>query len=157
MEIYLAQHGEAKSKEEDPHRPLNDQGHREVAAVAVALKRHDLRLSAIWHSGKLRASQTAAEFAEALEPADGVQEKSGLSPKDDPEPMAKIFGELDGPTMVVGHLPHLSRLASLMTVGDPDREIVRFRQGAVLCLRRTEDGWRVAWYLTPELARVVTA
>jgi phosphohistidine phosphatase len=157
MEVYLVQHGEAKSKEEDPHRPLTDRGREEVATVAVALKRHDLRLESIWHSGKLRASQTAAAFAEALEPADGVQEKSGLSPKDDPESIAKALDELEGPTMVVGHLPHLSRLTSLMTLGDPDREMARFRQGAVLCLARVDEGWRIVWYLTPELARIVTA
>jgi phosphohistidine phosphatase len=157
MQVYLVQHGEAMSKGDDPHRPLTEQGRRDVAHVAVALKRHELPLSAIWHSGKLRARQTAAAFAEALEPGEAVQEKSGLSPKDDPEPLAEVLGELEAPVMVVGHLPHLSRLASLMIVGDPDREIVRFRQGAVLCLAQTAEGWRVGWYLTPELARVVTA
>ncbi|MGH7549318.1 MAG: phosphohistidine phosphatase SixA [Gemmatimonadota bacterium] len=157
MEIYLVQHGEAKSEEEDNHRPLTDVGMSEVAAVAVALKRHDLRVSAIWHSGKLRAKQTAVEYAEALEPGDGVHEKAGLGPQDDPQRMAEALVGLDVPTMVVGHLPHLSRLVSLLTVDDPDREIVRFRQGGVLCLARTEGGWRIAWYLTPELAEVVTA
>lgn len=157
MEIYLVQHGEAMSSDEDAHRPLTDVGRSEVAAVAVALKRHGLRVSAIWHSGKLRAKQTAVEFAEALEPDDGVQEKPGLGPKDDPERMAEALRGLAVATMVVGHLPHLSRLASLLIVDDRDREVVRFRQGGVVCLARTEEGWRIAWYLTPELAEVVTA
>ncbi len=157
MEIYLVQHGEAKSRDEDSHRPLTDLGMSEVAAVAVALKRHGLRVSAIWHSGKLRAKQTAVEFAEALEPDDGVHEKAALAPRDDPERMAEALAGLDLPTMVVGHLPHLSRLASLLTIDDPNREIIRFRQGGALCLARTEEGWRIAWYLTPDLAEVVTA
>lgn len=157
MEIYLVQHGEAMSSDEDAHRPLTDVGRSEVAAVAVALKRHGPRVSAIWHSGKLRAKQTAVEFADALEPDDGVQEKAGLGPKDDPERMAEALRGLDVATMVVGHLPHLSRLASLLIVDDRDREVVHFRQGGVVCLARTEEGWRIAWYLTPELAEVVTA
>ena len=157
MEIYLAQHGEATPSDEDAHRPLTDVGRSEVAAVAVALKRHGLRVSAIWHSGKLRAKQTAVEFAEALEPDDGLHEKPGLGPNEDPERMAEALGGMDVPVMIVGHLPHLSRLASLLIVGDRDREVVRFRQGAVVCLARVEEGWRIAWYLTPELAEVVTA
>ncbi len=157
MEIYLVQHGEAKSEEEDSHRPLTEAGRSEVAAVAVALKRHALHVSAIWHSGKLRAKQTAVEFADALEPDDGIHEKPGIGPRDDPERMAETLGSLDVPTMVVGHLPYLSRLVSLLTVDDPDREIVRFHQGGVLCLGRTGEGWRIAWYLTPQLAEVVTA
>lgn len=157
MEIYLAQHGEAKSEEEDTHRPLTENGQLEVAAVALALKRHALRPGAIWHSGKLRAKQTAAAFAEALEPADGLQEKSGLNPRDDPERMAEAIGGLQTPVLVVGHLPHLGRLAALLVTGEPDKDIVRLRPGGVLCLARVDEGWRIAWYLTPELAKVVTA
>ncbi|MGH7565162.1 MAG: hypothetical protein ACREK5_12180 [Gemmatimonadota bacterium] len=71
--------------------------------------------------------------------------------------MAEAHGGIDLPTMGDGHLPHLSRLVSLLAVDDPDREIVRFRQGGALCFARTEEGWRIAWYLTPELAKVVTA
>ncbi len=54
--------------------------------------------------------------------------------------------------MLVGHLPHLSRLASLLLVGDPAREIVAFRMGAIVCLSREEGQWRLRWILVPELA-----
>jgi len=50
----------------------------------------------------------------------------------------------------VGHLPHLSRLTSLLLVGDPTREIVSFRMGAIVCLTREEEGWRLKWILTPD-------
>jgi phosphohistidine phosphatase len=55
--------------------------------------------------------------------------------------------------MLVGHLPHLSRLASALLLGDPGREIVRFRMGAIVCLVRAEGRWLLQWVLTPELAR----
>jgi len=157
VEIYLAQHGEAKSEQDDSRRPLTDRGRKEVAAVAIALNRHGLRLSAIWHSGKLRAKQTAAAFAEALEPDDGIEEKSGLDPRDDPQGMAEAIAGLEAPTLVVGHLPHLSRLASLLVAGDSHTDIIRFRQGGVLCLARADEGWRIAWYVTPQLAEGLTA
>lgn len=155
MEIYLVQHGEAKSEADDPERPLTERGRRDAAAVATVLKGYRLPLSAIWHSGKLRARQTAAVLGDLLEPGGGVRERSGLAPKDDPAAVAELLEEFDSPVMVVGHLPHLSRLASRLTVGDPEREIVRFRPGSVLCLVRTEDGWRIAWYLTPDLADLI--
>jgi phosphohistidine phosphatase len=56
------------------------------------------------------------------------------------------------PLMLVGHLPHLRRLASLLLVGDPEREIIRFRNGAVVCLVTMEGRWLVQWVLTPETA-----
>ena len=152
MKIYLVQHGEAKSEADDPERPLTDRGRREVATMAAVLKRNRLPVAAIWHSGKLRASQTAGVLALALEPEGGVTERSGLAPKDDPAMVAAALERPATPIMVVGHLPHLSRLASLLTVGDPEKEIIRFRPGGVLCLLQAEEGWRVAWYLTPELA-----
>jgi len=34
MEIYLVQHGEAKSESEDPERPLTENGRRAVESVA---------------------------------------------------------------------------------------------------------------------------
>jgi phosphohistidine phosphatase len=54
----------------------------------------------------------------------------------------------------VGHLPFLSRLASLLLVGDPERTLVRFRMGGIVCLTGgpSTGGWIVAWMLTPELA-----
>ncbi|MBI3989381.1 MAG: hypothetical protein HY347_07165 [candidate division NC10 bacterium] len=44
------------------------------------------------------------------------------------------------PLMLVGHLPHLSRLTSALLVGDPEREVIRFRMGAIVCLSKTAGG-----------------
>jgi phosphohistidine phosphatase len=52
---------------------------------------------------------------------------------------------------VAGHLPHLSRLASLLVTGDPDIEVVAFRNSGLVALGRDGAGWRIAWILTPEL------
>ncbi len=55
--------------------------------------------------------------------------------------------------MLVGHLPHLGRLASSLLVGEPEREIIRFRNSAIVCLVKSESGWLLQWILTPEMAR----
>ena len=157
MELYLVQHGEAASEQEDPLRPLTDRGRQEVERVAraVARLRLALDLSAIFHSGKLRAQETADIIAEHLQPARGTSALDGLAPKDDPQIACRLVEQASTPLMLVGHLPHLSRLASLLVIGDPAREVIAFRMGAIVCLGRPDGASgaasRVRWILTPEL------
>lgn len=75
---------------------------------------------------------------------------TGLAPKDDVEPVAKALKGETRSLMLVGHLPFLDRLTSLLVVGKPDRSIVRFRNGGVVCLSGEGDFWAVAWMVTPE-------
>ncbi len=151
MDLYLVQHGEAKPETADPARPLTDRGRHEVARVASAAARAGVRVTRIGHSGKLRARETADILAAELRPPGGASEVAGLAPLDDPAVAARLVAAATEPMMLVGHLPHLSRLASLLILSDPAPEIVAFRMGGIVCLGRTEDGWRVKWILTPEL------
>lgn len=59
MKLYLVQHGEALSKEQDTKRSLSEQGRREVERMANFLATAGVRVARICHSGKLRAQQTA--------------------------------------------------------------------------------------------------
>ncbi len=153
MLVYLVQHGEAKPDAENPARPLSDRGREEVHRVARHAAALGLQVAKIRHSGKLRARQTAEIFAAVLSPVRGVREMDGLAPADDP---GKAQAELESavePLMLVGHLPHLGRLASSLLVGEPEREIIRFRNSAIVCLVKSESGWLLQWILTPEMAR----
>ena len=80
MRVYLVQHGRAKSKEEDPQRRLTDKGIGEVQKVADFLRPLELRIDAVWHSGKARAQQTAELLAEAVSDRDRVVQREGLGP-----------------------------------------------------------------------------
>ena len=150
MDCYLVQHGEAKPEQEDPARPLSDRGRRDVERVAHAAGRSGVGVAEIVHSGKLRAQQTADLLAAALSPVGGVRAVAGLAPLDDPAAARELLDQAAAPRMIVGHLPHLSRLTSLLLVGDPTREIVSFRMGAIVCLTREEEGWHLKWILTPD-------
>jgi phosphohistidine phosphatase len=153
VELYLVQHGEAKPEEQDPARPLTDRGREDAARVARAAARSGLRVTAIHHSGKLRARQTAEILAAELKPEKGVSQLDGLAPNDDPHLAERVALRQSAPVLLVGHLPHLSRLASLLLVGDPSREIIAFRMGGMVCLDRGDEGlWRLRWALVPELA-----
>ena len=59
MRIYLVQHGEAKKENEDPLRPLTEEGIKNAEKVASYLAKLNLKIKKIFHSGKLRAKQTA--------------------------------------------------------------------------------------------------
>ena len=150
MRLYLVQHAEAKGKDEDPDRPLTERGRKAARQVAGFVAQSSLRAERILHSGKTRARQTAEVFAGALDP-DEVGEQKGLAPLDDPGGAAGLLTPEEGSLMLVGHLPHLRRLAGLLLCGDIDSQAVRFRNAGVVALADGGDGWALQWAVIPEL------
>jgi len=152
MRLYLVQHGEAHPKEADPTRRLTEKGADDVRKVAGFLRPHGLRVDAIWHSGKPRAAETADILASAVKAAQGVVECKGLDPNDPVLPVAEEMDEAPEDLMIVGHMPFLARLASVLLAGDEDADIVQFHNAGVVCLERDEDGgWHMHWIVTPGL------
>ena len=152
MKLYLVQHGEAKSKEEDSSRPLTEKGIKDAEKVAEYISKLGVKVKKIFHSGKLRAKQTAEIYAKHLKPEDGVSETDGLNPLDPPETWIKKLKNIDEDIMLTGHLPHLSKLASALVVGDENMEIIKFRNAGVTCLERDEQGkWKILWAIPPEM------
>jgi len=152
MRLYLIQHGEAKSKEDDPDRPLTDEGLADVRKVAAFVKPLGLRVGAIWHSGRARAAQTAEALAEAVAADEGVVPRDGLAPKDGIKPVRREVEAAEADLMIVGHLPFLSKLASRLLAGSGSADVAAFQYGCVVCLDRDDEGaWRLAWMVTPEL------
>jgi len=149
MDFFLVRHGEAKLETEDPRRPLSDQGRRDVAKVARAAAAKGIKISGILHSDKLRAKETAEILAGFLSPVGGVREITGLSPEDDPLLAKTEIEAAEEPLMLVGHLPHLGRLASLLVVGDSEKKIVDFPAAAMICLSRAVGAWKLDWTLVP--------
>ena len=145
MDFYLVRHGEAVSETVDPRRPLSQAGRKEVERVAWLTAQRKIAVSAILHSGILRARQTAEIFAEALGPSIKVQQITGLLPQDDPAVAKAELEVSEEPIMLVGHLPHMNRLASLLIYGNADREAVAFRPATVVCCSRQGSGWKIAW------------
>ncbi|OIO68955.1 MAG: phosphohistidine phosphatase SixA [Zetaproteobacteria bacterium CG1_02_53_45] len=151
MRIYLVQHGLAKNESEDAARPLSAQGREDVTRTAGFLSLFEKpRPAKVMHSGKLRARQTAEMFAEAWGGLP-VEKTIDLAPNDDPSIWSAHLASMSGDVMLVGHLPHLQRLAGLLICGDPQREPVHFRNGGVVCLGKYESGWSILWQINPTL------
>ena len=152
MVLYLVQHAEAKGKEEDPARDLTAKGRRDMERMARYLKGLEVEVKQIFQSGKTRAQTTANILAAQVQPPAGVSEAQGLAPLDDPGIWAERLANLDEDIMLVGHLPHLGRLAALLLSGDQERSVVNFQMGGVVRLRRLEAGqWAVDWMVVPAM------
>jgi phosphohistidine phosphatase len=150
MRLYLVQHGNAKSEEEDIQRPLSAKGKMEVEKVAKYAAGLNFSIAGIYHSPKLRAKQTAEILMKALKSK--ASEFQDLKPNDDPSIARDLIETEAKDLMLVGHLPHLDRLSSLLLSGKAETGVVSFRMGAIVCLEK-EDKWRVKWILTPEMVQ----
>lgn len=151
MRTYLVQHGEATSEEEDPDRPLTDEGRSGLMGVIQALRNSGgVAPAEIYHSGKTRARQTAEILADGLAASTEPEEADGLQPLDDPAEWAERLRDSGRDTMLVGHLPYMERMAGLLLVDDPEAEVVSFRYGGVVCLEDDGGGWSLAWAVTPD-------
>ena len=154
MLLYLVRHGQAVSEAKDRSRPLSAEGQREVRRTARFV--HDnfrVLIGSIHHSPKTRAAQTAGIMAAELKPLSGPLEADGLRPMDDPADWAERITNLEMDTMLVGHLPHLSRLASTLLAWNPGVGFVDFTPGTVVCLEGSDREWLVKWMVSPEALR----
>jgi phosphohistidine phosphatase len=150
VDFYLVRHGEAVSDTLDPRRPLSRIGQEQVERVGRAVAARRARVSAIFHSGVLRAEQTADIMARQLAPERGVRRISGLAPQDDPAIAKAELEASPASVMLVGHLPHLGRLAGLLIHGDVERHAVEFAPATVVCVSYHGSLWQLVWALGPD-------
>ncbi len=153
MFLYLVQHARAQDEAGDIGRSLSEIGRNEMRRITDYLAAHDLvQVETIYHSGKLRAEQTAELLAEVIRPTGGIKKAKGLAPMDDPGIWAGKVSKISSDIMLVGHLPHISHLASLLLTGGPARQPIHVRNGGILCLNRDPDShWAVEWMITPAI------
>ena len=153
VKAYFVQHAAALSEEQDPKRPLSDEGRNQIKATAKFAKKAGVALGRIWHSGKNRAAQTAEILADQLKPTLGVRSSEELGPVDNPRDWASRLVEMDQDVMLVGHLPYMERITSLLLIGDQDRNIIDFHNAGIVCLEFKDRSWTVQWVVTPELLK----
>ena len=148
MWLYLVQHGEAASEDEDPERPLTERGVVDVHRVArKAAESGIVTAVQVIHSGKTRARQTAEAWGQAL--GVPVDQGNDLSPRADASIWAMRVAAQEEDLMLVGHLPHLAELAGLLLAGDKQRTIVAFQQGDLVGLQQIDGRWSVSLVLPP--------
>ena len=152
MKVYLVRHGEAVSSEFDPKKPLSKQGLADVRKIASFIKLLEISVEHIWHSGKLRAAQTAEILAESVLVEKDSSAHEGLGPNDDVTIIADELDAYDTDLMIIGHLPFLAYLTSLLVSGKDTANVVAFAAGSIACLNRSDPGlWQIEWMITPKI------
>ncbi|GAB5561207.1 MAG: phosphohistidine phosphatase SixA [Synoicihabitans sp.] len=161
MRLFLIRHAHALDHENDAKRPISERGQLMTQKAAQFLKSSRvLNPRQIWHSPLQRAFETAADLVSMMELDSDLVETDGLLPFDDPQIIAerlRIYPTTHDIAMV-GHQPHLSRLASLLINDSADPAVFHFKKNAVLALRMAVEThprsnlpkWRVAWHFSPE-------
>jgi phosphohistidine phosphatase len=141
MRLFLVHHGEAVGAEIDHRRPLSERGRAAVERLATEAAERGVRPAIVWHSGKLRAKQTAEAFWRACNALATVSATRDLQPDDPPEWMRdRILGE-SRDILIAGHFPHLPRLLSLL-IGAADEFPVH---GMVTLATDTGETWKEEW------------
>ena len=140
-------HGDAVAPEVDAQRPLSAQGAADAAKLAAEAARRGVRPAAVWHSGKLRARQTAETFWRACNPLAEFAAVHGLQPADSPHWICdRVAGEVRD-IMCVGHFPNIPHLRRAL-LGDAAAEA--FPLNGMSALEQREDGgWNELWHLGP--------
>jgi phosphohistidine phosphatase len=149
MKLYLIQHGISLPEEKDPEKSLSPEGKEETQRTAEFLKTKNIEVNAVWHSPKLRAIQTAQIVADSIFCPE-TKERNNLNPLDSVENFPQEIKSLDKNLMIIGHLPFLQKLASLLLSGSETNQFISFKNSGVVCLEYT-DTWKIAWMITPGL------
>jgi phosphohistidine phosphatase len=147
MKLYLVHHGEAVGPEVDPRRPLSDAGRAAVERLAAAAAGRGVKPEAIWHSGKLRARQTAELFRRACNPFAEFSATRDLQPTDSAQWMRdRLRGERRD-ILIAGHFPHLPNLMALL-LGNVTAAASFPAHGIVALSSEDEgEGWKVEWLM----------
>jgi len=154
IRLYIARHAHAEAAMDDDIRPLSPKGHKQVSRLCEGFSRSGLlQPESIWHSGLVRAEETARGLAEGLNLKAPLVQKKGLTPCDNPASILSLIDSLQHSTMIVGHNPNLSYLASLLIDPELNREPIVFLKGSVLCLSRLVIGsqstpWQLEWHIS---------
>jgi phosphohistidine phosphatase len=106
----------------------------------------------IYHSGKTRARQTAELIAQQLDLLDNLEQADGLAPMDDPSIWAENIVKTTKDVILVGHLPHLQKLAALLLFQDENKTTIKFQNSGILCLERDDSSaWSLEWMVVPQV------
>jgi phosphohistidine phosphatase len=148
MKLFLVHHGDAVGPEVDPRRPLSSEGRQHVERIAAEAARRGAHPAVVWHSGKLRARQTAEAFWRACNALADFAATRDLQPADPPGWIRDRLRAEPRDVLLAGHFPHLPQLLRLLV---PRADAAAsFPPHGVVALETSDDGetwtelWRIA-------------
>ena len=142
MFLFLIHHGEAVGPDVDARRPLSPRGRVQAEQVAASAASRGAKPLVVWHSGKLRAKQTAEAFWRACNPLAEFAATRDIQPDDPAQWIRDRLRAEARDIAIAGHFPHLPRLIALLLGGVED-----FPLHGMVALATDDEGttWRELW------------
>jgi phosphohistidine phosphatase len=147
--VFLVHHADALAAEVDHTRPLSLLGREQALRVAQLAAQRNCKPEQVWHSGKLRARQTAEAWLLNVNPLASFAAVRGLQPDDDPEAAAMALDAEEKDIAVVSHMPLLPVLLHRLTTGRRDRMSASFPTHGCVALERASGVWEERWRVGP--------
>jgi phosphohistidine phosphatase len=123
-------------------RPLSTPGRTATERLASLAAQKGVKPDVVWHSGKLRARQTAEIFWKACNPFAPITAERGLLPDDPPQWIRdRLIGETRS-VLLASHMPYLPQLLALLIGREPP-----FPLHGCVALEADGDGWKEVWRL----------
>ena len=145
--VYLMRHGEASRDLNSLESTLTDRGIAQVSEMGEKLKQEGVKIEKIYHSGLLRAEETASivreiAFPNVLE----LEREKGIAPQADPELWKKKWEDKtfnNQSSLFISHLPFLPKLVDLLL---KDIDDYSFSHSSVMCIEQdTQKNWIKKW------------
>jgi phosphohistidine phosphatase len=140
MQIFLLRHGDALQGMDDFARPLSAKGIADINKIAHYLQNQQVGIQQIFHSGLVRAEQSAEIMANILRVK--MLKMPGLAPYDAIEAIIPEIYALDKSTLFVTHLPFVGMLLEALT-----GRYLDFQTATVACLQEQKQHWEMQFYI----------
>ena len=142
MLLALVRHGKAAEAAEDALRPLSEHGIEQVHQLATALRAQDYNFNLIFHSGLLRAEQTALGLQQNAFPKAIVHQKNALRPESRPSEMLNELLGISQSLILVGHMPFMGKMANILGA-----DMCDFSTAGCLVFERDKENFAAAFRL----------
>jgi len=144
--IYLVHHADAVGPDVDSQRPLSEAGRHQAERLALEAAGRGVKPAVIWHSGKLRARQTAEPFWRICNPLAEFSAIRGLQPNDPAEWIRDLLTGETRHVMIVGHMPSLPAIHELL-LGGRAAPAGSFPLHGLVALEHDGGRWHERWRL----------
>ena len=152
MQVILVHHADALSPSVDPQRALSPLGRRQAEWLAEQVRAAGFSPAVIWHSGKLRARQTAEPFLRVCNPMAEFRMVRGLRSEDPAEWMRDELHAETRDALLVGHMPHIAALAHCLV---PAADALTLN--GLVALERVDATWVELWRASPPASATLVA
>jgi phosphohistidine phosphatase len=141
VRLYLVHHADAVGPHVDSQRPLSAHGRVQADRLASRAKEAGVVPGAIYHSGKLRARQTAEAFYRHCNSFAEFKMIRGLLPDDPPQHVRDLVAGESRDLLLVGHMPGIREILRSLVPGAADLPL-----HGMVALGTDEAGrWTEAW------------